>query len=348
MITGYSLSELVTRIQNDAKTKRDFIVDTEKVEFFNDGSKTAIKFPFSGTQLVHENNRLFEKQVAEKVGIPSKYWDKMRLEAPELLVNNVNHWFHNKPETRMVRTLAGMSRSFLSKSYRPLDDVDIAAMVLPRLANSGWLVKSSEITEQRMYIQLVTEKIQGEVKQGDVVQAGLVISNSEVGCGSIKVEPMIYRLVCTNGLIAAQSMFKRHLGKSFVEGIDDAVEIFSDESKKLADKAFWSQVNDIVSQVGSQDSFNLLLNRMKETTIVRLSKPTEAVEVIAKRYAMSENETDDVLNNLINNGERSQWGLINAVTETANSMKNYDRAIEIERIGGQILELPSTDVIFSN
>jgi hypothetical protein len=348
MITGYNLSELVTKIQIDAGSKRDFIVDTSKIDFSFKEETPTIRFPLKGEDVTFSANSLFERQVAGKLQIPHKYWDKMRQEAPFLLESNVNYWFQNDAEPRMIRTLGDHSRAFLSKSYRPLDNVDIAAMVLPRLVEGEWNVKSSEITEQRMYIQLATNKIQGEVKPGDVVQAGLVISNSEVACGSLKVEPMVYRLICTNGMIATQSLFKRHLGKSFVEGIDQAVEIFSDESKKLADKAFWSQVNDIVSQVGSQQAFNLLLNKMQATTEVVLQKPTEAVEVISKRYYISDDEKDTILNNLITNGDRTQWGLVNAVTETANGLENYDRAIEIERIGGEVLELPATDVIFKN
>lgn len=37
-----------------------------------------------------------------------------------------------------------------------------------------------------------------EVRKGDIVQAGVMISNSEVGLGAVSIQPLVYRLVCTN------------------------------------------------------------------------------------------------------------------------------------------------------
>jgi hypothetical protein len=56
---------------------------------------------------------------------------------------------------------------------------------------------SCDVTESRFYLKAVTDRVQGEVKQGDAIQAGLVVSNSEVGQGSLRVEALDSRLVCT-------------------------------------------------------------------------------------------------------------------------------------------------------
>ena len=346
MIAGMNISQLVTKLQEDAKAKRDFIVNTSRAKFVAKGEVTGIEFDFNREGTHFTNNRLFEAQVAGKVGIPTKYWDKMRQEAPELLERNVNHWFHAKPEARMIRTLKGSSRAFLSKGYRIIDDIEMVSNVLPRLHDAGWEVKSSQITEQRMYIQLVSPKLTKEVKVGDVVQAGIAISNSEVGCGFSRFDPLIYCVKCTNGMIAAEGLLKRHLGRAYVEGLEDSMEIFQDETKKKVSAALWAQINDFIDQVISEESFNLLVNRMQEATTVKVDCPTEAVEIVQKRYNMTDDERDSILNNLIQEGDRSQFGLVNAITAMANVMEDYDRGIEIERIGGKVLELPSSDVLF--
>jgi uncharacterized protein (TIGR00255 family) len=51
----------------------------------------------------------------------------MLQEDPELLAANVNNWFHDQPQRRMVRTLDGKARAFLSDSYRTIDNLDVAA-----------------------------------------------------------------------------------------------------------------------------------------------------------------------------------------------------------------------------
>lgn len=79
-----------------------------------------------------------------------------------------------------------------------------------------------------MYIKVVNERIQTEVVPGDIVQAGILISNSEVGMGSVSVKPLIYRLVCTNGMVADVGVGKRHVGRinESVDGDADHVQYF--------------------------------------------------------------------------------------------------------------------------
>ena len=66
-----------------------------------------------------------------------------------------------------------------------------------------------------MYLKVVHAGIAFEVAPGDVVQAGVVVSNSEVGCGMLSVQPLAFRLVCSNGLIASDRMLRKtHVGRS--------------------------------------------------------------------------------------------------------------------------------------
>jgi len=45
-------------------------------------------------------------------------------------------------------------------------------------------------------------------------------------------------------------------------------------------------------------------------------------------------------------GDSSRYGLINAVTAASKIAKSYDRATELERIGGEILSLPHREICF--
>ena len=47
---------------------------------------------------------------------------------------------------------------------------------------------------------MISEKETGEVKVGDAISFGAIITNSEVGMGSITVTPFCMRLVCTNDI----------------------------------------------------------------------------------------------------------------------------------------------------
>jgi hypothetical protein len=67
-----------------------------------------------------------------------------------------------------------------------------------------------------------------------------------------------------------------------------------------------------------------------------------AVEVTAKRFALTEGEQGSVLEHLARGGDLTRYGLLNAVTRTAEDATSYDRAIELECVGGEILELPAS------
>ena len=51
---------------------------------------------------------------------------------------------------------------------------------------------------------------------------------------------------------------------------------------------------------------------------------------------------DNILNHLARGGNATLWGLVNAITRTAEDVASYDRAIELERYGGMALELPAS------
>ena len=280
------------------------------------------------------------RQIADRLAIPTRYYDRMRQEQPGLLDTNVNTWFQEKPERRLIRTLGGTARAFLSDRYRRMDNVDIVEAVLPLITDlPGAEIVSCELTETKMYLKVVNRRLELDVKPGDTVQAGFVLSNSEVGAGSVRVEPLLYRLVCANGMIAADYSQKRyHMGRLLES--EENREIFRDETLEADDKAFLLKVQDTVRLSVDQAKFAHLVGRLRDTTGQFLSgNPVRAVEILAGRHMLTQSESGGVLRNLISGGDLSQYGLINAVTRTSQEIENYDRATELERLGGQLMML---------
>src|SRR6187549_3813048 len=155
----------------------------------------------------------------------------MRVEQPRLLDHNVNTWLQADGDRRMVRTLDGAIRAILSDRYRRLDNYDLAENVLPilqRLPDARF--ESVELTETKMYLKVVTPCVEYEIAPGDVVQAGIVITNSEVGQGTLSVQPLVYRLVCRNGLIASdRALHKTHIGRILQVGAEP-ITVFRDDT----------------------------------------------------------------------------------------------------------------------
>lgn len=345
MKTGRTLTEFAKELERQQESKRDFVADTRQLRMSADlehAGQFGLEVNGHGQFDVTDNTH---RQIAQRVGIPQKYYDRMRAEAPQLLTGNVQHWFHANAERRMVRTLDGRARAFLSDRYRPLDNFDLAQIALPiLLEGDGIKIESTQITESRMYIKALFPKIETEIARGDVVQSGIVISNSEIGHGALKVEPLVYRLVCLNGMIAADHSTKKyHIGRA-ADGGDLAYELYSDETLRADDEAFWRKIADAIRGSLSSDGFEKIVERMREATSNKIvGDPVAAVEVVATRFGLNDGERAGVLRHLIEDRDLSQYGVLNAVTRTSQDVADYDRATELERLGGTILELPRAD-----
>lgn len=340
MKTGKTLIELAAEVQRQSEVKRDFLAQTGALEYVP--SQNGLRIPEQGTFEVNENAH---DQLGTALGIPAKYYDRMREEAPELLGSNINHWLHTNPERKMVRTLDGKVRAVLSDKYRPLDNLELLETVLPVLGKQDMQVVSSEVTDRRLYLKVLTPRVTYEIAKGDVVQAGLVISNSEIGGGSLSVEPLLYRLVCTNGLIANDSkMRKYHVGRGNSGFTEGAAEFFRDETRVQDDRAFWFKVRDLVGAAIDSINFQKIAESFFATRENKIeADPVKVVEVFSKQNALNHGERNSILTHLLSGGDLNQFGLMNAVTRTAQDLESYDRATQFERLGGSVLELPRTD-----
>jgi hypothetical protein len=355
MKQGKSLVDLAQELESQKSRKKDYLVNTQHVWMKNGYLQIPDpKHPDTGT-IITTPTDYCHSQIAARLNIPMQYYRRMQHEAPDLLDTNVNTWFHGAPEQRMLRALieplenpnwagSGVARAFLSRSYRPLDNYDLAEAVLPKISELRCDVHSCELTETRMYIKAVTEKITAEVKRGDVIQAGVVISNSEVGAGSVRVEPLLFRLSCLNGMISVDhSLRKFHVGRGH-DATNDVTELFTDRTRALDDAAFFNKVRDVVAAVFDQIKFLEIINRLQRSTQQRIEgDPVKAVEITAKTFQLTGDEQGSVLNHLISGGDLSAYGMMNAVTRASQDVEDYDRATEMERMGGQVIELSPSD-----
>lgn len=342
MKQGKTLEQLGAELQRQRKGRQDFITNTRHIEFLaDDNGRATVKINIKGTKHSFGVDELAHKQIANRLQIPYRYYQKMQTEQPELLQENVNTWLHYAPERRMIRTLDGSVRAFLSDRYRRLDNLELCASVIPVIREmAGAEINSCDVTESHMYLKVVNKRMKAEVTVGDVVQAGFVISNSEVGLGSVKVEPLIYRLVCKNGLIMKDySQKKYHVGKQIED--DAAYELYSDATLQADDKAFFMKVEDTVRVAADEARFMLTVDKMREAMDIPLGRnPVQEVEVLADKFILTEAERGNVLRQLFMGGDNSRYGLLNAVTAASQLSGSYERATELERIGGEILAQP--------
>ena len=343
MRQGRTLQELAAEVMRQAETKRDYLIPSRRLRLASNGQSELVLPEDNGVYRVTET---CHDQLAGHLDIPGKYYDRLRREHPALLDENVNTLLDARPdlERRMVRTLDGNARAFLSDRYRRLDNYDLLQNVLPELMQSELEIRSCEVTDTRLYLKVVSPRLAGEVRVGQVVHFGLWISNSEIGGGACEVAPFSEVLTCTNGAKHTQYGKRRnHVGRAQQEG--ENYSLYSDETLAADDRAFWLKVRDSVRAALTETMRDRILNEMREAAGIEIEgRPEAAVEVLAQRHGLNDGEQGSVLRALIDGRDLSLWGLANAVTWTAERAPSYDRASELEALGGSLLTLPAAEI----
>jgi len=271
----------------------------------------------------------------------------MQEQEPELLDKNVNAWLHRARERRLVRIYDGNVRAFLSDRYKPKENFTAAMELFPILHQAGAIqIMSSELTEKHMFIKAISHNLEGEVRVGQIVKGGISIRNSEVGCGAFDLSLFVLTLACMNGMIRENSMKSYHIGRKLDAEEDEVgIGILSQEAINADSEAFRLKIRDVMRYAFDKKKFDeeLFKFRLAANNPLNTRQITETIEDVTKRFSLTQTEGKDVLSRLIQSGDMTQWGLSSAVTNLAGDVEDYERSTELEKIGGQIIDLKLSD-----
>ena len=344
MKQGMTIQQAAAEIMRQNEAKADYLVNTENLHMETcDGIPVLRLLDESGTDRVEPLDILptAHRQMSAYLNIPWKYYDRMCQENIGLLAQNVNTWLQKGPEQRMIRTIDGRARAFLSNRYRRIDNIDIAQITLPILeAMPDAIFESCNLSDDYMYIKVVNPRLTDEVVPGDIVQAGVVISNSETGQGAVCIQPLIYRLVCSNGMTVNEARARRnHIGR--VSSADENLLIYSKETLAADDKAFIMKVQDTVKAAVDEARVTKILDKLRKSTDEKLNTAglPAVVKLASSSMGITEAESDGVLQRLIEGTDYTLYGLANAVTRHSQDVESYDRASKLEEIGYQIVTM---------
>jgi len=339
MKKGQDVKEMLNKINSDVEYKEDYIVDIKKTKVI----MTASVFPelqYSSNRhhvgLLNDNSLT---QLCYKLDIGKTYINKCLPISQELVVHNLSFWLKEvKSRNVMIRTHVGYRdepitvRAILSDRYKRIDNQLIANKSIDRILNMGAKLQYANYDGDSLNITAVLPKIEGEIAKGDVVQAGITITNDEVGNGSFQVKPFIYRLVCTNGMVAPEyigQFYAKHVGKKLIDLNED------NQGEISIDKMF-----EQVDVMNNPQMFNDLFNEMKKAK----EKKTTSTEIVklAKQHNLSDSERAGIFERLGkvygDTFSTDNYSLANAITNLANDESKSDqRARFLQELGGQII-----------
>ena len=151
---GMSLEEMAAELTRQREVKRDFVAGTKELAVSPRSSGPVgleMQVGHPGNTFPIRKHAL--RQIGAQLKIPAPFVDRLAADHPDMLAWNINKLFEREPADRMVRTLDGQVRAYMSDKYRPLDNFDFANAVLPKLIEYNADITSCDITETRLYIK---------------------------------------------------------------------------------------------------------------------------------------------------------------------------------------------------
>ena len=365
-----NLSDLVKTLESLEALKKDYIVPASKIVMRNGspcvdhsqdveiafnslfnavGISSSLEETGEPTLEYFDATNIFHEHLAEKVGIPYRYYERMLKEKPTLLDENVNSWLKTDNRKFMLRSINGKARALLSDRYQALDHLDVIAAFLSAAVQTGYDVKVEEcdLTEKRMYIRVTCPQVEvdatnllknyrspkGDPRKGII--SGLVITNSETGYGAFTITPRAVVLACSNGLIRKQDAFRKiHIGGQLEKGVVD----WSSETHHKAIELCINQAKDAVSTFLSKEYVGKFVSELEEKAGYEIKRPTETIEKVSNALAFTSEQRSSIMKAFIEGGDNTSGGVMQALTYFAQQVDDADMQHEIELQAVDILD----------
>jgi uncharacterized protein DUF932 len=260
--------------------------------------------------------------LAARLGAPVDFLK--RLPAP-LQLATLNYLLHeSKDDSAATLRLRGNEvAAIVSGRYAPLDAAELVDTVRSGLVRHGLLGEArvrSVASGLVDNLRLVFPSEERAVKPGDVSSVGLDIVSSSFARSAVHVSPVVWRLVCSNGLKRAErkgGLSFRHVGDvhRLREGVAEAIPAAMVQARGVLDQ--WRRAIDfMVEDVGKQ------IEALRELTAPERKNVEDELRRELDRPAIPE--------------AAPLFDLVNAVTASAK-LAQPARRLELEAVAGDVL-----------
>ena len=171
---------------------------------------------------------------------------------------------------------------------------------------------------QRLFTRSIVPLV-AEVRPGDKLQGGVALKATEEG---VCLYPYIFRLVCKNGAIAAQTLEVRALESLHFQEPEAALESIREGVGACCAEEVFSNTVQRTSRTASTDKADFALNLLPYLSQLAAVKNVNLVPLILAEFFRER--------------DPSQFGLANAVTAVARDTSDPDLRWNLEELGGAI------------
>jgi len=253
-----------------------------------------------------------KRLISHRLRLPAEYLERC---PRNLQAENLNYWLGNLGDAPLFCRFNDHGvRAFFTRRYKPINNNEIMARVLEAFPDSTPV--EFRLSNEIMVLNIPDFQRRFDVN-GDAMVPGSHFSNSEVGLVAYSCSVFYQRLICTNGLITADSMIvkTRHVKMHALDGFAHAMA----EVRRLS--------------LYQSDNMRLSIES-------KVDDPGASIATFGKRYGLANDEIEIAQNAWDQDPHFTLWSVIQAFTFAANDKSlPAETAYKLQKIGGQILAL---------
>ena len=259
-------------------------------------------------------------QICSRVmGVPSRWFQQN----PHALQAQIfNHWIAKSPSNYLVRTRNNTIRALLTSEYVPMNNSNVMEATLRNLPKQFTSAVHRFYFDDLIFFlkltfpDLTREWVRPSTGQKEMFRVGVMISNSETGCASIRVEPFIFRQACTNDLIVEQDRAWR-------------------KQHRWVSQPVLNQLVEVALRRALQDGADAMED-FERLDAERVKEPEKTIEYLLRTGKFAEKYVDMTKKAFHEEPGDTRFAVVNAITRMGRLLPEPQR-IEFERYAGKVM-----------
>lgn len=171
---------------------------------------------------------------------------------------------------------------------------------------------------KRLFARAVLPHV-SEVQPGDQLRGGVAIKANQEG---VWLYPYLFRLVCSNGAIFAQTVEERPIADPYLRVPDAVLETIRKTMQACCDEKAFSTAVATMQEARTATATDLILQLLPWLTRLSTGRDT--------------NLFPPFMDHFLREGDSSRFGMANAVTATARDVQDPDVKWDLEKLGGAV------------
>lgn len=328
-----SYEDVMPKLLNEARNIQNKQIDFVANKVYQDGENLV--FIANGEEKVMNVTEFAFAQYCTKIGMSVAFYNKLAnapiVELREMAVRNVNMLAKHYENDMLIRTNSDVIRGVLSPRYTPFDNYQILELLDDELRHNETMalkdlnVRGYVNNPDIFHMRITSARPMSMCGVESGIYPGLSIATSNIGTAKLSVNFLLYRQVCSNGMVV--SCFN----KSLISQVHVNISI-----NELISRLRYSFMMYPSIALKAEHMVAKASNIKISNTLLEPGERGFRRETIKNKLNVSEKDMEEITKILRENYPATVWGYTNAITEFSKT-KDFAKRIELERLAGDIL-----------